>query len=372
MNRHHNKKIIIFNDYVNGGGVELLLQTLCRNWSKKHNITIALPSYLKNNETKKYFPTNINIKIFPYLENYQVSILNKFIFFLKEKLFYLLIGNFDIAIALKDNYLYKNVLKIKAYKKFAWFHTDITTNPLSQEIMRNKDITYEIIQQYDKIICVSQEAQKGLNHVYGNLSNTVVCYNPLDPEVVVSRAKEKQVLNTDHKIRFVSVGRITYDKGFDLLFKVAKQLEFEGYKFELYMIGNGDLYNEFQDAILKEDLHNIILTGFLDNPLPYVYSSDWYISASRTEGCFTYADQEAVNLNIPVILSHCYGVEEFVDNNTYGIMYEPNYDDLYCVMKRLLDKPELHEYYEKQTSIRKDFLNFKKRIDKINSVVFAE
>lgn len=361
-------KILLYNDCLFGGGVEKLLQILVKFWSGKHDLTIVTVYKLCNFED--YYPNNVKCLVQNPCIYTRFNVVNKRIKQIYDFFFNFKLHRYDVAIALKDNYLYKQVLKIKSKKKFAWFHTDIDSNPLSKKIKENGDITFDVLNKFNKVICISEKIKKSVICHYGDPGNLVVCNNPLDVKDIKYKSNLFKVKKNTEIPNFVFVGQLTKDKGAKTLFDVSKELEKEGFKFNVWFVGNGQLMDSFIDEVKFQELHCIKLFGFKDNPYPYIKAADWYISASKSEG-YSYASQEAAVLEKPLILSDVCGARELLgENSEYGIIIQPDYITVYNCMKKIIQHPELTERYKKKIIERVDNLNLYDRMNIIEKEIF--
>ena len=80
--------------------------------------------------------------------------------------------------------------------------------------------------------------------------------------------------------------------------------------------------------------------------------ADWFISSSIFEG-YSLVSQEAAVLDIPMLLTDCSGVRELLGDSEYGIVMTIGVQGIADNMRKVLDNPELHDYYKKKISERK-------------------
>ena len=79
--------------------------------------------------------------------------------------------------------------------------------------------------------------------------------------------------------------------------------------------------------------------------------------------------QEAAVLDIPMLLTDCSGVRELLGDSEYGIVMPINAIGIYKAMKRVLDNPELHEYYKNKIIERKSIITYQERIKEIEKLI---
>lgn len=177
-------------------------------------------------------------------------------------------------------------------------------------------------------------------------------------------------LNLDKDCRyFISVGRFSPEKNFKIIVESFVEANYENTK--LIILGDGGLYNE----VKKKSNKNVILPGFKSNVVEYLYASDYYVSASLTEG-MPLSVLEAMSSGIPLMLSEipshieifksCLDLEigilfssdnkqSFKDSFSYLLNY-PNYSTLSNNAKYIFDR----YYTSDRMSI--EYQNFYKKI----------
>lgn len=112
-----------------------------------------------------------------------------------------------------------------------------------------------------------------------------------------SKKELKQFLNLDPNFKyFISVGRFSAEKNFSFLVDCFRKLKLKGYK--LIILGEGKLFNQISNI----DDESIILPGFKNNVKDYLFSSDYYVSSSLTEG-LPLSVLEAMSAGLPILLS---------------------------------------------------------------------
>ncbi|WP_181793862.1 glycosyltransferase [Garciella nitratireducens] len=145
-------------------------------------------------------------------------------------------------------------------------------------------------------------------------------YNPLDIENIRKNMKDKNPYD-QNKINLLAVGRLTYQKGYDVLINAFNIVANNIPNVTLTILGDGELKEELQNQADKLGiLDKISFTGFKDNPYPYYYYGDTYILSSRWEG-FPNSLLEALACGCKVVSTDCKsGPREILEDNEYGIL----------------------------------------------------
>lgn len=223
---------------------------------------------------------------------------------------------FDVAIAwLEGGAAYYVAKWVKADKKVAFIHIDYELAGYTRELDQN---CWEF---FDRIFIVSKEAREKFLSVYPEYqSKTAVFQNIVDQEYMRRRAEEPGGFTDDYSgIRILSVGRLTYQKAYDIAIEAMKILKDSGYSVRWYVLGEGDQRDNLEKKIallgLKEDF---LLPGAVENPYPYYAQADLYVHAVRFEGQGI-AVWEAQTLGCAVIASDYCGSKEQIEEGKYGI-----------------------------------------------------
>ncbi|MGN7241043.1 glycosyltransferase [Priestia megaterium] len=148
-------------------------------------------------------------------------------------------------------------------------------------------------------------------------------YNPLDLEKInANKSIEENPYNADN-INILAVGRLTHQKGFDILLEAFKVVTKQVPNTHLTILGEGGLK---EDLLRKVEELNIAkqvsIVDFKSNPYPYYYYADTYVLSSRWEG-FPNTLLEALACGTKVVAIDCKsGPKEILQDNKYGILVE--------------------------------------------------
>lgn len=120
--------------------------------------------------------------------------------------------------------------------------------------------------------------------------------------------------------RIIAAGRLTKQKGFDLLLH-AWELVFPRYPdWSLAIYGEGEEYTNLQLLIKNKGLNNVQVNPFDKNISEQFIKSDFYVLSSRFEG-FGLVIIEAMECGLPVVSFDCKsGPKEIISDGKDGIL----------------------------------------------------
>lgn len=335
-------KILLINDRLHAGGVELVLQKLAAVLAQRGDrLTIWACEGDRKTLQKKY-PAGVRYYHLPFWYGASRRFTPKWFFQRVCRVlfegFFLRLKKWDVVIAFKEGPSMRLASKLRARRKLAWVHTDFGTLHWSCHSFHSGDEERACMQRFDAVACVSQTGARGVIGAIGDPGNLCVRYNPLDIHAIsaASALTPGDCVRPEGKPLFVSVGRLSEIKRYAMLMDICKELE-EEFDFELWIVGGGELEEELREKLCRENITSVRLLGRRDNPYPYVAAADWFINSSASE-CHPLAIQEALVLGVPVIAAYCPAVPETLDSR-FGIITESGREGLKEGLRSLLMNP---------------------------------
>lgn len=224
---------------------------------------------------------------------------------------------FDLAVAwLEGGSVYYVADYVKARRKAAFLHIDYENAGYTKEMDR------ACWRQYDRILAISGKIKEHFQAFYPEYEEKVsVFHNYINQEEIRFMAKEPGGFSDDFDgIRLLTVGRLTYQKGYDIAIEAMSILKKSGRQVRWYVLGEGEQRKYLEKRIamfgLKEDF---LLLGAVNNPYPYYRQADIYVHATRFEGK-SIAVQEAQTLGCTIVASDCNGNRELIIDGKDGIL----------------------------------------------------
>ena len=332
------KKILFLLEAFDKGGIEKVTLDIVNHLDpEKYDITVQTFWYGGHCQSL----VNENIKIIPFFFKRYVKGIIRLIQYLPPRILYALFvhGDYDIEIAASDGGAAKVISGStnKNAKKICWVHMDVVSRGSKLKEFRNAETARPLYNKFNVISCVSSTCRDKFIEKFGKYPNMVVAHNPIPSEEIREKAGAFKPFHTD-TFRFVSVGRLAEEKGYDRLIQAAAQLRDAGSNhFEINIIGDGEKKNLLSEMIGIYHMEGVVnLLGFSDNPYPYIADSDFYVCSSYDEA-LSLVVGESLALGTPVLATDCAGAVEWLGSNQYGMIVENSTDGLYQGMKHILD-----------------------------------
>lgn len=134
---------------------------------------------------------------------------------------------------------------------------------------------------------------------------------------------EEKIQYDDNSNIIMSSGRLTYQKGFDMLIDVANELRKKTSKFKWIILGDGEDKCFLENKIYEYKLeNNVQLLGRVSNVDEYYKKSKVFVLTSRFEGLVLVA-LEAKAYNLPIVsFDFDCGPSETIKNNINGFIVD--------------------------------------------------
>ena len=345
------KKILIVLPNLKGGGAEKVIITILNSLNKDAMVKADL--FLMKNIIE-YDIKNINFNIYVSLDSNKNLKSNLFKVYQDLKN---LAKNYDIIIGgleyISSYFAYmvsRNLKKIH----ISWNHSVLKYS------LKNRNLLEEIFffyfyPKFKYLVFPSRGAKLDYMNLIKSNQLLKVIYNPIDlnyiRELSEEEIGEQFICNTPY---ILSMGRLEYQKGFDLLIESFYRLSKKFSNINLVILGEGKEKENLEGLVVKKNLTNrVYFLGFKKNPYPYMKKAKFFVSASRLEG-FSMVILEALALNKAVVSTNCpFGPAEILENGKYGLLVPTeNVELLYKSMYKLLDNPQIIKELENKAEER--------------------
>lgn len=235
--------------------------------------------------------------------------------------------------------------RISGKKNILWVHG---SHNRSKKVLRRFSKIYN---EFDQIFCVSNAIENEFAKQFpATKSKLQVCYNLINSNLICTQASSNISIKLMEQA-IVTVGRLSPEKGQQMVPRTARLLLDAGYDIHWYLVGDGSLRETVESEIEKYDVSDrVILLGTQMNPYPYIKNCDIYVQPSLSEGwCLTV--QEARILQKPIVTTPLPVMHEQIISGENGLIAEDTTPEALAEsIKLLLDHPELREKFVENLS----------------------
>lgn len=357
------KKILFISPTLGGGGAERVLSYIIQWLSKENGHDIHLLLLNKdNNEYLRDIPYNVKI-------NY-IDLGNKISLKGLKVIKSIISINPDICFTgyYKLNLLLAPFIPLLKLLKIKFIARETCIPSLEYKDSYVIKLYKYLYSRFDKIVCQSIDMHEDLLRLGLNNHKLTIINNPIVINSSFTNIPTDN--NHPHKPHLLAIGRLTEQKGYDLLLENINRLK-PNIPFQLTILGKGPLYNDIKDYIqsnsLGDDVH---LMGFSCDPYSTIKNADGLILSSKYEG-FPNVILEANYFGKPVFSNRCLGgINEIIKEGING--YTADFNDFNDFSSKLnlflesdFDARQIHDLTDKRYSGKVIFPKYKQLFDSI-------
>lgn len=248
----------------------------------------------------------------------------------------------DVAIAFAgpSDFISYFILKhITAPKKHQWIHFDV------RQVLLNTNFGNQYYRNFDKIFCVSENAKLVFDEMFPQYTfKSTVFKNIVSWKELESLAIKGQTFTDDYRgLRIVTLGRLSKEKGQDMIPEVVSRLAKDGFDFRWYLVGDGNLKSALESQIEFLNISDkLILLGSLLNPYAYLRDCDLYVQTSLHEGyCLTI--HEAKMFNKAVVTTNVASASNLIVDGSDGLIVPISIEGIYGGVKKIFKNKDLKD-----------------------------
>jgi glycosyltransferase involved in cell wall biosynthesis len=181
--------------------------------------------------------------------------------------------------------------------------------------------------RYERVICVSDDLLEACLAAGVPARNCVLLENGIDGteyarRQTVAEAKARLGLPADGLV-LGAVGRLSAEKGFDVLVRAVHALRARGVDVRLVLVGEGDERAALERLVRELHLGDRVrLAGWQADVRPYFEAMDAFALPSLREGLPNVV-LEAMALDVPVVSTRVNGVPRLVQDGRNGFLVAP-------------------------------------------------
>ena len=270
--------------------------------------------------------------------------------------------DFDVVVSYAVGMCTETALYVKVKKRIVFFHSSLDVH---------HDLMTQLFPKFDTIVAVNDGVREMLCNSYTGISDkTFVIYNYVDAIKIIDKSKESinlEIHNSDYII--ATCGRISKEKGFDLAVEAADYLKNQGIKFHWFFIGDGADRNKIEQTINEKGLNQYIeITGYKDNPYPYMAAADIYVQPSYEEAQ-PLVLLEAMVLGKPIVSTKTVGGNTILKGGEKGILTDFSGQAIAKGIMTLINNPDVYHSFENLYTFEDNKKEKQIYIDKLNQLL---
>ncbi len=197
----------------------------------------------------------------------------------------------------------------------------------------------KLYKKLDKVITLTHEDARNYTFIVDKVS-VIANSHPLPIRKSVDSLDSKTI---------VSIGRLTSQKGYDLLIQAWSLIEIRYPKWSLHIYGEGEDKEKLEVLITRLNLRNITLKGITTNVQTVYDTAEFYVMSSRFEG-FGMVLIEAQSRGLPIVSFDCpSGPAEIIQDSINGYLVENgNIDMLADRISHLIENEALRRKFSNE------------------------
>lgn len=241
--------------------------------------------------------------------------------------------------------------RIHAKKKVAWIHGEVS---FSEDKCRRLQ---KYFSRLDHFFFVSNHTKKAFIRIFPiEERKTTIYYNPISKKEILDKADEATELNfSPDYTNLLTVGRISSEKGQDMVPAITRKLLDAGFNVHWYLIGEGDNQEKVSKLIREYQTEDsVFLLGTKMNPYCYMKACDIYIQPSYTEGYSTTICEAGILGKAIIGTEPSGGIHDQITDREDGLIVDADIDSLAAGITYLINHPEIKKKYEARI-LKKNF-----------------
>ena len=311
------KRILFFLPFMNGGGAERVILTLLTHLSRDKYEPILV---MMKNEGRYLSLIPKDIEVIDLKASQARYAIFKIIKIIREKkpdTVFTTLAYLNLIIAMMRPFFSSDITFI------ARESNTVSVRNKREKYPRLFDWLYKkVYKNFDVIVTQAKFMRDDLVNNYGiDKSKMMIIYNPVDTQNIEIKSMQNETVNLPDKYNLLAVGKLGYQKGFDILLPIMTRLDDS---YHLTILGEGSDKAKLETQIKELGLQSrVSLLGFCDNPYAYMKQADLFVLSSRYEGLPNVV-LEANSSGTPVVaFDSAGGTGEIVHEGKNGFLVSP-------------------------------------------------
>lgn len=268
-------KILIFTPKLGGGGAEKIAVMLANHFTKNFNTTIA---YIEDGVYSKLLTDKVKkIKLRSKRTRWLIFEMEKIYKLERPHIIFTTQPHATLSIE-----IWKTLTKkpVKTIARLQNLPEKLVKNPLTKAL-------YTLaFTKPDALIAQCYGMKEHLQKTFNIPTEKLhVIYNPVDIQEITKKMTEHNPFEGKDTINILSVSRLEYEKGIDVLLEAFRIIKNQIPKAKLTILNTGSYEEKLKQLTHELSLENDIeFLGWQDNPYKYMHHADVVVLPSRKEG----------------------------------------------------------------------------------------
>lgn len=358
------KTIIIVNNNLKTGGVQISLLNLLKDIASVYDITLLL--FYADEQNSDLIPKNIKVMTvkspFKYFgmslqesKSSFAALIGKVFWAVVTKtvgrsfairlmsIFQHRLKGYDCAISYLHEGPQKSfyggcnefvLRKIQADKKIAWIHCDFGL------CGANNKQSKKIYKRFDTIVACSNGTKEAFLRCMPELKDKcAVVRNCNDYESIRTKAEPAMQYSSEY-FNVITVARLSSEKGIDRMLYAVKHAITLGYPVMYHIVGDGQEREPLEKLVDMLGISDsVIFYGNQKNPYSYIVSADLFVLPSYHEAAPMVFD-EAASLGVPVLATKTTSTDEMILKENAGFVCENTQEGITQMLIDILNNPQ--------------------------------
>lgn len=216
----------------------------------------------------------------------------------------------------------------------------------------------------DKIVVLTKRDMELNKKMFNSDGKIVQIYNPIEATVTKTDYDEGSK-------KIVTAGRLTSQKGLDMLIEIADRVFKKHSDWEWHIYGDGPMEEELTKKIKEKNLsNNVKLMGKTDKMNELYSEYAMYVMTSRYEG-FAMVNIEAHFAKLPIVSFNCNcGPDEIIQDGINGYVVDCfDIEKMAEKINTLIENPDLRKKMSNNTMLDKEKLKMENIIKEWEKII---
>ena len=235
--------------------------------------------------------------------------------------------------------------RIHAKKRVVWIHGEMSFP------QKKIDELKKYYAGVDHFFFVSARTMESFARLFPFAGERATVYhNPIDRREILEKTEVPLPVSFSALFtNLLTVGRLSKEKGQDMVPAVTRALLDRGLPVRWYLIGDGDLRKKLEALIREYQVEeNVFLLGTQTNPYGYMRACDIYVQPSYTEGYSTTICEAGILGKAIVGTKPSGGIREQITDGEDGLIVDASVEGLTEGIARLIEDEALrHRFAER-------------------------